>query len=122
MLPDRLQCLAYLLWLVRFVPTLKTGLPPLDSFANTLLSLTYAVSLVGCFAAIVTLATGIAFGVLPALRAGRVDSAALAEGARSGGSPSRNSAERMKERAFAASAPAFAARGSSRSRSRTTAR
>jgi predicted permease len=38
------------------------------------------------FAGIVTLATGIAFGVLPALRAGQVDSAALAEGARSGGS------------------------------------
>jgi phosphatidate cytidylyltransferase len=44
-----------LVWALRFVPSLKTGLPPLDSVGNTLLSLTYAVSLVGCFAAIVAL-------------------------------------------------------------------
>jgi len=36
------------------------------------------------FAAVVTIATGIAFGMLPALRAGRVDPTALAEGARTG--------------------------------------
>jgi phosphatidate cytidylyltransferase len=47
--------LSVVLWLVRFVPSLRTGLPPLDSVGNTLLSLIYAVSLVGCFAAIVTL-------------------------------------------------------------------
>jgi phosphatidate cytidylyltransferase len=44
-----------LVWVLRFVPSLKTGLPALDSVANTLLSLTYAVALVGCFAAIVAL-------------------------------------------------------------------
>ena len=47
--------ISVLVWLLRFAPSLKTGLPPLDSVGNTLLSLTYAVSLVGCFAAIVTL-------------------------------------------------------------------
>jgi phosphatidate cytidylyltransferase len=47
--------ISVMVWLLRFAPSLKTGLPPLDSFGNTLLSLTYAVSLVGCFAAIVTL-------------------------------------------------------------------
>ena len=47
--------ISVLVWVLRFVPSLKTGLPPLDSVANTLLSLTYAVSLVGCFAAIVAL-------------------------------------------------------------------
>jgi len=44
-----------LLWLLRFAPTLKLGLPPLQSTPNTLLSLLYATSLVACFAAIVTL-------------------------------------------------------------------
>ena len=38
------------------------------------------------FAAVVTIATGVGFGVLFALRAGRVDMRALAEGARTGGS------------------------------------
>ncbi|MDB5747054.1 MAG: phosphatidate cytidylyltransferase [Massilia sp.] len=47
--------ISILAWVLRFVPSLKTGLPPLNSVGNTLLSLTYAVSLVGCFAAIVTL-------------------------------------------------------------------
>ena len=47
--------ISLLVWALRFAPSLKIGLPPLDSTANTLLSLTYAVSLVGCFAAIVTL-------------------------------------------------------------------
>jgi predicted permease len=45
------------------------------------------------FAAAITIATGIIAGVLPALRAGRVDAAALAEGARTG--PARRS-ERMR--------------------------
>ncbi|THC41884.1 phosphatidate cytidylyltransferase [Massilia sp. Mn16-1_5] len=47
--------ISILLWALRFAPSLKVGLPALDSTANTLLSLTYAVALVGCFAAIVTL-------------------------------------------------------------------
>ncbi len=44
-----------LLWLLRFAPTLKLGLPPLASTPNTLLSLLYAIALVACFAAIVML-------------------------------------------------------------------
>jgi phosphatidate cytidylyltransferase len=44
-----------LVWALRFTPSLKMGLPPLGSTANTLLSLTYAIALVACFAAIVTL-------------------------------------------------------------------
>lgn len=44
-----------LLWALRFAPTLKLGLPPLAGTGNTLLSLLYALSLVSCFAAIVTL-------------------------------------------------------------------
>ena len=44
-----------LVWLLRLAPSLKIGLPPLASFGNTLLSVTYAVAIVACFAAIVTL-------------------------------------------------------------------
>jgi len=44
-----------LLWALRFAPTLKLGLPPLASAGNTMLSLLYAIALVACFAAIVTL-------------------------------------------------------------------
>lgn len=44
-----------LIWLLRFAPSLKIGLPPLGSNANTLTSLTYAIAIVGCFAAIVAL-------------------------------------------------------------------
>jgi phosphatidate cytidylyltransferase len=44
-----------LLWALRFAPSLKIGLPALDSTPNTLLSVTYAVALVGCFAAIAAL-------------------------------------------------------------------
>jgi phosphatidate cytidylyltransferase len=47
--------ISVLIWAMRFVPSLKIGLPPLASTANTLLSLTYAVAIVACFAAIVTL-------------------------------------------------------------------
>lgn len=47
--------ISLLAWLLRFAPSLKMGLPPLDTTANTLLSLTYAVALVGCFAAIAAL-------------------------------------------------------------------
>ena len=44
-----------LLWVLRFTPTLKFGLPPLNSTGNTLLSVLYALGLVACFAAVVTL-------------------------------------------------------------------
>jgi phosphatidate cytidylyltransferase len=41
------------IWLVRFVPSLATGLPPAEGFRNSLLGSVYALSIVGCFAAIV---------------------------------------------------------------------
>ena len=44
-----------LLWALRFAPSLKFGLPPLATAANTMLSLLYAIALVACFAAIVML-------------------------------------------------------------------
>ncbi|MES2259217.1 MAG: phosphatidate cytidylyltransferase [Pseudomonadota bacterium] len=44
-----------LVWLLRFAPTLKTGLPPLGGTGNMLLSLVYAVTLVGCFVAIIVM-------------------------------------------------------------------
>ena len=44
-----------LIWLLRFVPALKIGLPPFASSGNTMLSLTYAIAIVSCFAAIVVL-------------------------------------------------------------------
>jgi phosphatidate cytidylyltransferase len=47
--------LGVLVWSLRFAPSLKLGLPPLDSTANTLLSVVYAVAIVACFAAIVAL-------------------------------------------------------------------
>jgi phosphatidate cytidylyltransferase len=47
--------ISVLLWLLRFVPSLKLGLPPLDGMANTVLSMTYALAIVGCFAAIIAL-------------------------------------------------------------------
>ncbi|QOL48426.1 phosphatidate cytidylyltransferase [Massilia litorea] len=47
--------ISLLVWVLRFAPSLKIGLPALDSTPNTLLSLTYAVALVGCFAAIAAL-------------------------------------------------------------------
>lgn len=47
--------ISVLVWLLRFVPSLKLGLPPLGTSANTTLSLIYAIAVVGCFAAIVTL-------------------------------------------------------------------
>jgi phosphatidate cytidylyltransferase len=45
--------LAVALWLVRFVPALATGLPPLEGMRNSLLGSVYALSIVGCFAAII---------------------------------------------------------------------
>jgi phosphatidate cytidylyltransferase len=44
-----------LIWALRLAPSLKIGLPPLASTANTMLSLTYAIALVACFAAIIAL-------------------------------------------------------------------
>ena len=43
------------IWLIRFIPSLKLGLPPMDHARNTMLSLMYAIAIVGCFAAIVEL-------------------------------------------------------------------
>jgi phosphatidate cytidylyltransferase len=47
--------ISVLVWALRFTPSLKLGLPPLATGGNTLLSLTYAIAIVGCFAAIVAL-------------------------------------------------------------------
>ncbi|GAB3439203.1 phosphatidate cytidylyltransferase [Massilia solisilvae] len=47
--------ISVLIWLLRLAPSLKIGLPPLDAGGNTLLSVTYAIAIVGCFAAIVAL-------------------------------------------------------------------
>jgi phosphatidate cytidylyltransferase len=47
--------ISVLIWVMRLAPSLKLGLPALDSGGNTLLSLTYAVAIVACFAAIVVL-------------------------------------------------------------------
>ncbi|WP_440962509.1 phosphatidate cytidylyltransferase [Massilia sp. GER05] len=47
--------LSVALWIARFAPSLKIGLPPLGTPANTVLSLVYAFAVVGCFAAIVDL-------------------------------------------------------------------
>jgi len=43
------------IWLIRFVPSLKFGLPSIESPGNMLLSMVYAVTILACFAAIVTL-------------------------------------------------------------------
>ena len=43
------------IWLIRFVPSLATGLPPIEGLGNTLLSLVYSVTIVGCFVAIIAL-------------------------------------------------------------------
>ena len=47
--------LSMAIWLIRFVPSLKTGLPPIIGLPNTLLSVAYAVAIVSCFAAILVL-------------------------------------------------------------------
>lgn len=44
-----------LIWLLRLAPSLKIGLPALATTANTMLSVTYAIAIVACFAAIVAL-------------------------------------------------------------------
>ena len=43
------------IWLIRFAPSLKFGLPPMEHARNTILSMLYAIAIVGCFAAIVEL-------------------------------------------------------------------
>lgn len=43
------------IWVIRFVPSLKLGLPPMAHVSNTILSMLYAIAVVGCFAAIVEL-------------------------------------------------------------------
>lgn len=49
------SALSLALWVARFAPSLKFGLPPLGSPANTLLSLVYGFAIFGCFVAIVVL-------------------------------------------------------------------
>ncbi|MES2899941.1 MAG: phosphatidate cytidylyltransferase [Pseudomonadota bacterium] len=41
------------IWLLRFVPALATGLPPAEGPRNTILATLYAVTIIGCFAAII---------------------------------------------------------------------
>jgi phosphatidate cytidylyltransferase len=53
--PAMWAALSMALWIARFAPSLKTGLPPLGTSSNTLLSLVYGCAIVGCFAAIVDL-------------------------------------------------------------------
>ena len=52
MQPAVWSALSMALWIARFAPSLKTGLPPLGTPANTLLSVVYGCAIVGCFAAI----------------------------------------------------------------------
>jgi phosphatidate cytidylyltransferase len=47
--------LSVALWIARFAPSLKLGLPPLGSSSNTLLSLVYGFAIFGCFISIVEL-------------------------------------------------------------------
>ena len=47
--------LSLALWIARFAPSLKVGLPALGTPVNTLLSLVYGFAVVGCFASIVEL-------------------------------------------------------------------
>ncbi|QJE01759.1 phosphatidate cytidylyltransferase [Massilia forsythiae] len=53
--PSFWAALSLALWIARFAPSLKTGLPQLGTPSNTLLSLVYGFAIVGCFAAIVVL-------------------------------------------------------------------
>lgn len=43
------------IWLIRFTPSLKLGLPPAEGAGNTMLSMVYAATLVSCFVAILLL-------------------------------------------------------------------
>lgn len=44
-----------LIWALRLAPSLKVGLPPLESTANSMLGMTYAIAIVACFVAITAL-------------------------------------------------------------------
>lgn len=50
-----LSGLCVALWAIRFGPSLKIGLPPETGLANRLLGLTYALAILGCFAALAVL-------------------------------------------------------------------
>ncbi len=43
------------IWAVRFVPSLALGLPPVASFGNRIVGVTYAIAIFGCFVAILAL-------------------------------------------------------------------
>jgi phosphatidate cytidylyltransferase len=43
------------LWAIRFIPSLATGLPPLQASTNRYLSIIYAISVFGCFVAVIAL-------------------------------------------------------------------
>ena len=45
--------MASLIWLLRLVPSLATGLPPLGGLRSTMLGMLYAITIITCFAAIV---------------------------------------------------------------------
>ncbi|MES2015426.1 MAG: phosphatidate cytidylyltransferase [Pseudomonadota bacterium] len=45
--------LASAIWLLRLVPSLATGLPPLEGLRSNMLGMVYAVTIIACFAAIV---------------------------------------------------------------------
>jgi phosphatidate cytidylyltransferase len=53
--PSFWAALSLALWIARFAPSLKLGLPALGTPSNTLLSLVYGFAVVGCFASIVVL-------------------------------------------------------------------
>ena len=50
-----LFALCVALWGLRFTPSLGLGLPPLNSFGNRIVGFTYAISIFGCFLAILGL-------------------------------------------------------------------
>lgn len=50
-----LSALAVLIWIMRLAPSLKIGLPPLDSFGSRLLTGIYAITVLACFVALTAL-------------------------------------------------------------------
>jgi phosphatidate cytidylyltransferase len=53
--PYPLSMLCVAIWAIRLAPALALGLPPLESFANRLVSVVYGIAIVGCFIAIAAL-------------------------------------------------------------------